>query len=422
MVDVERLKKAADEFKMPNSELKNMAEAFRYDIVSGFEQPLASTLRLLPSYTNLPDGFEEGCYLALDFGGTNLRILKIKLMGAGEYEVLSRVEKPLKVEGEYDYIGEGSSGEALWDFVASLIDEANGGDRSVEIKLGHTFSFPTEQTDIYNAKLITWTKEFRTQGVEGEIINDQLKAALERRGMTNVVPVAVINDTVAVLLSAAYENQKTFIGSILATGHNTCYLEDFNGQKAPMIINLESGNFSKIVPNKYDSILDAASQRPSEQRMEKMVSGKYLGELFTIALADALKVEKLVEPFTSVDLSEFILAEKSGAEILKKHTGEDFDAEGVFYARDLAEIVVRRSARIIAASFVGTLSHIMGVGLVIPQQIAIEGTVYAKMPVVREALTEALYDILGGDAARLEIKFITDGGTIGAAIAAAMTD
>lgn len=422
MVDIQKLISARRTFQMTNDELRSTSAAFRYDIEHGLTDPEVSTLRLLPAYINLPDGRETGTFIALDFGGTNIRVMRLRLLGNGCYDVEARVERPFKVEGKYDYIGEGSTAEKLWDFAVELIDAAVGGDHETPYKLGHTFSFPSEQTNIYDAKLICWTKEFRTQGVEGEIVNDQLKAALERKGLTNVTPVAVINDTVAVLLSAAYAHQKTFIGSIVATGHNTCYLEDFGGQKTPMVINMESGNFSKLLPNAFDSRLDAVSLRPGEQRMEKMVSGKYLGALFTLALAESIGKPTLEKPFSSIDLSALLVSPDSGIELLKEHTGEDFSEEAAFAARELAEEIIRRSARLISASFAGTLWHLSGAGMVMPQKIAIEGNVYAKMPVIREAMTEALYDLLGHEATNVTIDYITDGGGVGAALAAAMVE
>lgn len=422
MTDWQKLNNAARCFRMSNDELRSTAAAFRYDIERGLDEPDASTLRLLPAYINLPDGRETGTYISIDFGGTNIRVMRLRLLGNGCYDVEARVERPFVIAGQYDYIGEGTQAEQLWDFAAELIDAAVGGDHTTAYRLGHTFSFPSSQTNIYDARLITWTKEFRTKGVEGEIVNDQLKAALERRGLTNVTPVAVINDTVAALLSAAYAHEKTYIGSIVATGHNTCYLETFGGTKTPMVINMESGNFSKLLPNQYDSRLDAASLRPGEQRMEKMVSGRYLGPLFSIALADALDKPSLEKPFTSVDLSALLASYPHCGDILKAHTGEEFDDEQAAAACEIAEEIVRRSARLIAASFAGTLWHISGSGMVMPQQIAIEGTVYAKMPVIREAMNEALFDLLGHEATAVEIAYVTDGGTLGAAIAAAMTE
>ena len=261
------------EFTVSTDELREIAADFRYDLRKGLKTPAESSLRMLKSYVGLPDGNETGEYLALDFGGTNVRVLRIRLEGNGKFEVLKKVAKPLKVAGVYDFIGEGSTAEQMFDFIAGLVDEAVDGNHETKYFLGHTFSFPSEQSDLYNAKLIIWTKEFATAGVEGKVVNDLLKEALGRQGLNNVEPTAVINDTVAVLLAAAYKQPDVYIGSIYATGHNTCYLEPYaDSAEEPMILNLESGGFSKLIPNRFDREFDKNSEKPGEQRLEKMVS------------------------------------------------------------------------------------------------------------------------------------------------------
>jgi hexokinase len=264
--DKAKFQEIKEQFKVDTDTAKEIAAAFRYDIRKGLAGSSESSLRMLKSYVGLPTGEETGEYLALDFGGTNVRVLRIRLLGHGKFEIVKKVAKPLRVEGIYDYVGAGSKSEDMFDFIAGLVDEAIDGDHVTKYLLGHTFSFPSEQTDLYNARLIIWTKEFKTAGVEGKVVNDLLKEALARVGASNVEPTAVINDTVAVLLAAAYKQDSTYIGAIYATGYNTCYLEPYAASDdAAMVINMESGNFSKLIPNKYDRAIDAASERPGEQ-------------------------------------------------------------------------------------------------------------------------------------------------------------
>ena len=289
----ELFKEIVEEFTIGGERLHSIAASFRQDLQLGLRDVTQSSMRMLKSYVGLPSGKETGEYLALDFGGTNIRVFRIRLDGGGKYEIIKRVGRPLIVPGEYDYICKDATAEQMFDFIADLIDEAIDGNHEQKFYLGHTFSFPSTQDNLYNARLIIWTKEFATQGVEGEVANDLLVAALKRRGADNVVPVAVLNDTVAVLLSAAYKTPDIFIGSIYATGHNTCYLEpsihDPNGVGlGGMILNLECGNFMKLIPNRFDKEYDEGSEKPGEQRFEKMVSGRYMGELFGMAIAELL--------------------------------------------------------------------------------------------------------------------------------------
>ena len=88
-----------EEFKVDGTRLHEVAADFRYDLRKGLENPDESSLRMLKSYVGLPTGEETGEYLALDFGGTNVRVLRIRLDGHGKFEVLKKVAKPLRVEG-----------------------------------------------------------------------------------------------------------------------------------------------------------------------------------------------------------------------------------------------------------------------------------------------------------------------------------
>ena len=313
---------------LDDAAVEQVAQNFQKDLQTGLEDVEKSSLSMLKSYVALPTGKETGEYLALDFGGTNVRVLRIRLNGGGKFEVLKKVAKPLRVEGIYDYIGAGSKAEQMFDFIAELVDEAVEGDHQTKFLLGHTFSFPSTQTNLGNARLLCWTKEFATAGVEGEVVNDLLLDALHRLGVNNVEPVAVINDTVAVLLAAAYKQPDTYIGSIYATGQNTCYLEQFGGK--PMVLNMESGGFNRLTPNAYDVELDKSSEKPGLQRLEKMTSGRYMGELFGLMLADLLGEKGKAYGFTSIDMSNIYLDESEElqevAKIVEGKTGRTLGA------------------------------------------------------------------------------------------------
>ncbi|SEI89168.1 hexokinase [Propionispira arboris] len=413
-----------DEFTVNQEELQQISAAFRRDIEMGLVDEQTSSLRMLKSYVGLPAGDEQGEFLALDFGGTNIRVLRIKLHGHGQFEILKKVAKPLRVQGIYDFIDAQAKAEDLFDFIAGLVDEAIDENHEQEFLLGHTFSFPSEQTNLYNAKLIIWTKEFATKGVEGQVVNDLLSEALVRNGVGNVRPTAVINDTVAVLLAAAYKQSSTYIGSIYATGHNTCYLEPYKGEaKARMIINLESGAFNKIAPNTYDKILDEQSEKPNEQRLEKMVSGRYLGVLFGLVIANGFGASNKSYDFTSIDLSAILSDETTALDDVKKIMEVKLERtilqEECEWVRALAEAIVVRSARLVAATFAGIIWHLDG-DTVRKQHIAVDGSLYEKMPLCVESIQKALYDILGEQASALDTVLENGGSGLGAAIASAI--
>lgn len=428
-IDEKKFKEIIAEFTLTGEQLREIAANFRQDLQLGLKNPDDSSLRMLKSYVGLPDGTEHGEFLALDFGGTNVRVSRIRLEGEGRFEITKRVGEPLIIPGKYDYIGKDSTAEQMFDFLAKLIDEAIDNEREKKFYLGHTFSFPSSQDDLNNARLIIWTKEFATPGVEGEVVNDLLTAALKRRGIENVEPVAVINDTVAVLLSAAYKNSGIYIGSIYATGHNTCYIEptihDAKGfGKGGMILNLESGGFMKLAPNRFDQEFDKRSEKPGEQRFEKMVSGRYMGELLDMATAELLNDTGKNYGFTSIDMSAIISDDtpdlKKAAEIVEEKTGHKLGTDDLKKIKELSSAIVIRSARLVTTSFVGIIWQRTGNKKIEPQHIAIDGSVYEKMPLVKENIARALSELLGEEGAGVDTILDNGGSGLGAAIAAAM--
>ena len=424
--DREKFDEIKAAFTLDDDALRSIADDFRADMRAGLAGKKDATLRMLRSYTDLPSGKEHGAFLALDFGGTNVRAARILLRGGSAYEVLQKVAKPLTMPGVYDHISADATAEEMFDFLAEIIDEAIDGNRDTKYLLGHTFSFPSRQSNLYNAELITWTKEFATQGVEGKVVNDLLKEALLRRGMKNVTPVAVINDTVAVLLAAAYKYEHTYIGSIYATGHNTCYYEAFaDGSEPASVINMESGAFGKLPISKYDAIIDTASEYPGTQRLEKMVSGRYLGSLYGAALADLLGTDG-VYPFSSIELSEIIadayLDRHAAGAVIEAKTGMTFTAAERALLQELATAVIVRSARIVAATYVAIIQHRMGENELENQFVAVDGSVYEKVPLVAHHLRGALDTLLLDEAVNVKIILENAGSALGAALAAAMTE
>ena len=394
------------------------ARAFRWDMEQGLKNTEYSSLQMLPSFIGLPEGTETGEFLTLDFGGTNVRATVIRLLGNGRYEQVRRAEKTLVCD-EYNLICAQATCDELFDFLTRIIGEAIAGDKETTYFLGHTLSFGSQQLDINKARLIKWAKEFAVPGVEGQDINALLMKALQKAGYSNVKPVAIINDTVAVQLAAAYQYPDTQIGSIYATGHNTCYMERMPDVGRPAcILNMESGGFAKLIPTQWDIELDKQSEQPGRQRLEKMVSGRYMGMLFNQLLMQLFSLDKSPN-LSAVDMSA-IMEDKSAVITLLSDIIGVMDDDLTEKVQNLAKAITVRSARLVAATWAGTLWHLAGNDKILPQHIAVDGSVYQHMPYVQENVRRALYEILGEDAAAIEPVLIKDGSSVGAAIAAAV--
>jgi hexokinase len=146
---------------------------------------------MIPSFvTGRPTGTEIGRYLALDLGGTNLRVCEFELKGKGKgYSVHQQkyvVSNQLKT-GEMRH---------LCDFIADCVDNfisERGADHLEEaLQLGFTFSFPVLQTDINRGTLMHWTKGFNCSGAINKDVVVMLQDAFLRKNI-NVHIAAVSN-------------------------------------------------------------------------------------------------------------------------------------------------------------------------------------------------------------------------------------
>jgi hexokinase len=262
-----------------------------------------------------PTGYETGSYLALDMGGTNLRVCQVTLTEAkSEFDIIQskyRMPEELKT----------GIAEELWEYIADCLlqfIETHHGDvtKMEKIPLGFTFSYPATQNYIDEGILQRWTKGFDIAGVEGHNVVPMFEAALSQRvgrfiqaihemyaHPSQGVPIkltALINDTTGTLIASAYTDPKVEIGCIFGTGCNAAYIEECGSipklahlnlpPETPMAINCEWGAFDNegvVLPRTpYDIAIDKDSPRPGQQAFEKMIAGLYLGEIFRLIMVD----------------------------------------------------------------------------------------------------------------------------------------
>lgn len=403
------------DFVVRREQLWQIAEKFRGEIEKSLNGK-ESSLKMLSSYLSPAIGNEQGSFLALDFGGTNVRLLEVLLQGQGRLTVQRKSLFPLRTEG-VDYTAENTDSLQLFGYLAAKIREFVEPER--HYRLGHTFSFPFSQSKANEAVLLVWTKEFKTCGVEGKNVTDLLSQALMAQGLSNVEPVAVLNDTVATLLAASYQYRHVTIGAICGTGHNSCYVERCG--REPVIMNLESGNFSTELFTVWDQKLDQSSVYPGQQRLEKQVSAGYLGNLATlIARSVYAETQSNSAGFTGQDLADFLSAKSwKAVRKLAEERGFQLNRSECEFLIRLSRALVFRSARLAAASFCGILFH-CDRDLQERHRIAVDGSLYEKMPGYRAALTEALYEIYGEKADQIQTLLMKDGSGMGAAVAAAL--
>ena len=402
-----------DQFILTKDDRKQIRRNFAEALIAKMEGG-ESSLKCLPSFLPRPSGQESGDYLALDFGGSNVRAMTVRLSG-GQADILRMKKMSLRRVGSLDYTSGEVEAKDLFGIIADLIlAVAPDGEN---IALGHTFSFPAEQLSVGEARLIKWTKEFAVEGVVGEQVNQLLSEAFARRGVDRVRPVAIINDTVGTLLASAYRAPDTTIGSICGTGHNTAaVLPD------GMIYNLESGNFDGLPVTQYDFALDRASLAPNEQRLEKMSAGHYLGKIVTLAAADKLDCLRTGTELTGEDLGMILNdggQSRRTADLIEHRFGERITQSDCAFLRRLTRAVVARSAQMVACTYLGIID-VIDPSHTEHHTIAVDGSLFGKMPMYAKEVERVLTEGLVGERAKADLVWAGDGSGIGAAVAAAL--
>ncbi|EPQ62358.1 Bgt-5124 [Blumeria graminis f. sp. tritici] len=445
------IRRLEDQFTVPKEKLKAITSHFVKELEKGLSVE-GGSIPMNPTWCmSFPTGDEQGTFLALDMGGTNLRVCEIILTEEkSEFDIIqSKYKMPEELKS--------GTAEELWEYIADCLlqfIEAHRGNDTSELPLGFTFSYPATQNYINHGILQRWTKGFDIDHVEGHDVVPMIEAALEKRHVP-IKLTALINDTTGTLIASAYTDTKMKIGCIFGTGCNAAYMEDCGSipklahlnlpPDAPMAINCEWGAFdneNKVLPRTpYDIIIDKDSPRPGQQAFEKMIAGLYLGEIFRLVLVDLHEkkgvhlfenqnIEKLRKPYT-LDSSFLSMIEEDPWENLSE-TFELFQTKlsirtnlsELELIRRLAELIGTRAARLSACG-VAAIATKKGYKTC---HVGADGSVFNKYPHFKARGALALREILDWPAKKnskeedpIEILAAEDGSGVGAALIAALT-
>ncbi|XP_071439934.1 hexokinase-4-like [Hetaerina americana] len=414
--------------------------------------PHASSLQMENTYIpELPNGTEEGLYLALDLGGTNFRVILLelahspdggKVKDSGLREEVKRYDVPESLRlGEgtklFDYLA-----YCIHDFMTEFYHEEDRNSKD-PIPLGFTFSFPMEQHSLDVGILVSWTKSFKCSNTVGRDAVQMLKDAIHRRGDLNVEVQAVLNDTTGTLVQGAYLDSRTAIGLILGTGSNACYIEkaakvghwegDRHGE-VEVIIDTEWGAFGDngvldFMKTEFDKEVDDNSLLARTFTFEKYISGKYLGEivrlilvklgkeglLFNGNLSSVLSEENSFQTkeISSIEEDTLIGNTKNTEEILKR-LGLQYTADDILIVQHICELVSNRSA-LLPSICLATLIRRMNRP---DTTIAVDGSLFKCHPRLRTLMNK--YISLLAPGRKFQLMLAEDGSGKGAALVAAI--
>lgn len=416
-----------------------------------------------------PTGNEEGDFLTIDLGGTNLRVCWISLKGQKQDIGIKQHEYKMS-----DSIKTGQASE-LWSFVAESLktfikDQNLEPSKDEALNLGFTFSYPAIQDYIDHGVLQTWTKGFEIKDVEGKDVASQLRSAMKELDLP-VRLVAVVNDTIGAMIASAYNDPDTIIGAIFGTGCNAAYMDKISNipklkeskeiqkldPETPMAINCEYGAFDNsrsVLPvTKYDDKIDRSSPKPGEQMFEKLSAGLYLGEIYRLIILDLhnrspslfardqdLNNSKINKPY-SIDTAFLSTIEgddspnfQNSASEFKKQFELSLSTAELIFSQRIANLIAIRGARLCACGIAAICRH----QNIKKGHVAADGSVANKHPRFKGRWCQALGEILDLTDEQKEnndlssrddrqqqgpivITSAADGSGVGAAVIAAMT-
>lgn len=413
-------------------DLHKETQAFRQQMQEGL-QGNKSSLQMIPTFItvekNLPVDREV---IVIDAGGTNFRVACVRRGKDGKMTVSHFSKRPMP--GTKERLDASAFYEQIADHLETVFSKTEAD------TVGFCFSFATEILPSKEGRICSFSKELKVDGAIGTLIGENLNRILKERGY-KPYRFILLNDTVATMLggiaAGAEKHYESYIGYILGTGTNTCYIEDCqNITKSPdaaalsgqMIINTENGSYGGFLQGTFDRELDAESKEPGTYRMEKMMSGAYQGSLIykTVrgAVAEGLFSETFTEKFTKFDTFTMPQVDKFCAD--RNGDGDfavlAFDPKDNEVLYEIIDVSFERAARLTAVVFAAILmQNGTGKDPQSPVCITAEGTSFSKAILYRPKLNRYMDEYLARKLGLFcDIISVEDATLTGAAVAALM--
>lgn len=408
-------------------------ETYLAQMKDGLEGRTAS-LMMIPTYISLSDNIPcNKRVLIIDAGGTNLRLATAVKTEQNGIEISDFSQNPMV--GTRGRVTIRQFFEQMTAYMEPYLND------SEITTVGFCFSFNTDILPDRDAIINYFSKEVDVVVDGTYCIGKSINEILTRRGRSPLKFV-ILNDTVATMLGGIAKGigteYESYIGYILGTGTNLCYLEDTQNirksssamaTRGRMAINCESGMYDGFRQGRFDAELDAQSLHPGLSKMEKMMSGAYQGillyrtalgavdvGLFSPQFADGLKE---YDAFTMRQVDEFCVA-RSGDGDLARLCGDNKRDNDNLYR--MIEVSIQRAACLTTVIFTATMLQ-AGCGKLKERPVCItaEGTTFHKSVLFRAKLKEYIaYYIEGKRGLYCHIANGQDTTLIGAAVAALM--
>lgn len=310
---------------------------------------VASPQCMLPSFNyNLPTGQERGTFLALEVGGSNLRMALVELRGRNKGRDCMHIRRT--ASSPIDMAVRQLKEYAFFDWMAERIKEMlgleretrDGADHTKPLRMGVAWSFPIElvkyrpcccvqpanveavRPPFEAAMYWAWGRAFtvptRSRGTilaisSPEPVNVRSEApelfgkkeCTDESQNINVRLDAIVNDSSSALLARAYADPATRLAVILGTGMNAAvhlpiaslHPSKFASRTPPKATHvLTNTEFSMLGKNifpttRWDETLNARHILPDYQPFEYLIAGGYISEIVRLILVEATETAGL---------------------------------------------------------------------------------------------------------------------------------
>jgi hexokinase len=362
-------------------------QAFIGEMKAGLEgRP--SSLMMLPSYLTTEGAVaDDENVIAVDMGGTNLRVALCRFVG-GKMQLLGGSVSPMP--GSKESIGKDVFFQQIAEKILPYTDQSG--------RIGVCFSHSAEILPNRDGRLLAFSKEISVSDSEGAEICAELSKKLRENGCLDAKSFLLLNDTTAVLLGglagAGREACHGMIGFVLGTGMNMSYIEQTQlvkklkspFDKSTMIINTESGCFSRLPFGAIDLEFDGTTVNPGDHLFEKMASGRYLGPLILLTFKKAAS-EGLFSPEAAerihhtdmLNLSEVtnFLSDIRGDNILAQCCKDQQEREILFV---IADRLIERAAKLSVSTIAAVIEKTcIGHSADKPARVIAEGSTFYNL-------------------------------------------
>ncbi|KAI3813434.1 hypothetical protein L1987_18157 [Smallanthus sonchifolius] len=414
------LRKFANDCATPVPKLWHVA----FDLVSDMQTSLSDQSQtdyvMLPSYTSsLPSGTEEGLYYGVNLHEGYFLMMRARLRG--KHEPITDLDRE-----EVEIPSEVISGtyKELFDYIAlklAVFISINTKTNPItpKGKMGFTVSFPLHEGPVAaGGNVIRW-KSFPVNEAAGKELAKDFNEALEKHGIDLRVS-TLVDATLGDLAGGRYYNRDCVAAVTLGLATNAVYVESAqfvpNGDKnkfGEMVIDMQWGNFNTphLPITQFDMALDSESSNPGLRIFEKLIGGRYLGEvvrrvLLKMAKETALFGEtvpaKLKTPYIlrSLDIATMHQDTSENRDAVQEKLMEVFGITCTSLAvreivAEVCDVVAERGARLAGACIVGIMKKC---GRINDKKsvVIIEGGLYEHYRVFRNLLHSSIWEMLGG--------------------------